>query len=444
MKAEIIAIGTELLIGDVVNTNAAWISKELAALGIDVFYHQTVGDNPARIQGVVKTALERANVLIFTGGLGPTDDDLTIATLADLFKAPLEADPASEEKIRNYFITRDMPMSKLNLKQALKPVGAETLSNPIGTAPGILWDVSESVGKPTYILTFPGVPKELYAMWPTGKAFLQAKQQAMGEKPSVLLTHFLHFFGIGESKLGELLRDLMQQETPTVAPYVGKAEVNIRIASKGKTLAEAQALIDPVREEILKRCGDYYFGENGTRLEEAIGALMSSQNQTVAVAESCTGGLVSSRLTDVPGSSRYVHLNMVTYGNAEKTRYLNVDPALLQTKGAVSPETSQQMAAGIRQVAGSDFGLSLTGIAGPAGATEEKPVGLVYIAVAGPNEAEPIVKKVLVNRNYGRVDIKHWFSQYALYFLWLALQGKLTPDNHVEAPLSTKTPAAKP
>lgn len=439
MKAEIIAIGTELLIGDVINTNATWLSKELAALGIDIYYHQTVGDNPARIHAALDAAIPRADILIFTGGLGPTDDDLTIATLSDYFHTPMAPDPDSEEKIRNYFITRDMPMSKLNLKQALKPIDAQTLQNPVGTAPGIMWDVSPKSGKPTYILTFPGVPKELYAMWPTGKAFLQEKLRERNESPTVLITQFLHFFGIGESKLGELLRDLMQAETPTVAPYVGNAEVRIRIAAKAASETEALTLIQPVKAEILKRCGDYYFGENGCTLEQCVADLLIEKHLTVSVAESCTGGLVSSRLTDISGSSAYTMLNLVTYSNAQKVKMLDVRPETLSVHGAVSAETAIEMAVGAKKISGCDIGLSLTGIAGPTGETGDKPVGLVYIGIAGPGDQPPIAKKVLVNRNYTRADIKYWFSQYALHFLRLSLQGLLSPDAPAEG---AQTPVA--
>lgn len=428
MKAEIIAIGTELLIGDVVNTNATWLSKELAALGIDVYYHVTVGDNPGRIQEIIAQAIERSDVLIFTGGLGPTDDDLTVLTIAEYFKTELVCDPESEEKIKSYFITRDMPMSKLNLKQAYKPVEAMTITNPVGTAPGILWDVSEKTGKSTYLMTFPGVPKELYAMWPQGRAFLQQKQAEAGERSTVLITRFLHFFGIGESKLGENLRDLMQAERVTVAPYVGNAEVRIRIAAKAETEAAANALIDPVMEEIIQRCGPYYFGQDGETLESRVGQMLREKALTVSVAESCTGGLVSSRLTDVPGSSAYTQLNVVTYSNQQKIKTLGVSAETLAEVGAVSREVAAQMAEGVRKLSGAPIGIALTGIAGPDGDTPEKPVGLVYIALSGAQTSEPIVKKVMVNRHYGRKDIKYWFSQYALHFLRLFIEGRLEPD----------------
>lgn len=434
MKAEIIAIGTELLIGDVVNSNAAWLSRELAMLGIDVHYHVTVGDNPARIRGIVDQALERSDVLIFTGGLGPTDDDLTIATLADYFDTPLVVDPDSAAAIRNYFIARDMPMSASNIKQASKPDGALTLRNPVGTAPGIAWQTPERAGKRALVLAFPGVPKELYAMWDQGARFLQEHRQRAGESAGVLVADYLYFFGIGESKLGEMLSDLMTAGNPTVAPYVGRAEVKIRVAAKADTEAEARRLMEPVKQEITRRCGQYYYGLNDATLEKCVAELLTQNGLSVAVAESCTGGLVSSRLTDVPGSSAYTFINMVTYGNVQKSNFIGVRPETLNAVGAVSPEVAAEMARGIRITSGCDIGLSTTGIAGPEGGSEEKPVGLMYCGLAGLNEkGEPdpdgvMVKKVMVNRNYARADIKHWFSQYALHYLRLYLHGTLEND----------------
>jgi nicotinamide-nucleotide amidase len=433
MKAEIIAVGSELLLGDVINSNAAWLSKELAELGIDVYHHVTVGDNPARIQAVIQQALDRpddsrADVLVFTGGLGPTEDDLTIATIADFFKTELVVDPESEATIRNYFIARDMPMSNTNLKQAKKPVGAETVKNPVGTAPGIAWDLTEKTGKRTYILTFPGVPKELYAMWKQGRSFLQQRQQETGEQPLRLIARTMHFFGIGESKLGEMLRDLMENGNPTVAPYVGRAEVKIRIAAKAKNEEEAEKLIEPVRKEILKRAANWCYGENDCTLESAVAELLKSKGLSVAVAESCTGGMISNRLTDVPGSNAYTFINMTTYGNLENTKFVNVNPATLMEKGAVSLEVAGQMARGIKETSSCDIGLSSTGIAGPDGGSEEKPVGLVYLGFHGLEGDKTIVKKMMVNKNYERADIKYWFSQYALHFLRLYIMGQLESD----------------
>lgn len=426
MKAEIIAVGSELLMGDVINSNAAWISKELAALGVDVHYHVTVGDNPARIQGIMAQACERSDLLIFTGGLGPTDDDLTIATLADFFQTPLVVDPESAETIRNRFIARGMPMSPSNLKQAQKPEGAETVKNPLGTAPGIAWQINTQAGKPIRLLTFPGVPKELYAMWPQGADWIRRWQAQAGEAPAVLLARHLHFFGIGESKLGELLSDLMQSANPTVAPYVGRAEVKIRVAAKADSPAAAEALVEAMSQQVIQRCPEYYFGGDEATLEAYVAQLLLQNNWRVAVAESCTGGLLSSRLTDVPGSSAYTHLNVVTYSNSEKTRLLGVSEQTLAQHGAVSFPVAKAMAEGLLRFSGADVALSITGIAGPDGGSEEKPVGLAYIGIA---QGELVwVKKVLVNSRYSRQDIKHWFTQYAFSYLAQALQGKLESD----------------
>ena len=420
MKAEIIAVGTEVLMGDVINSNAAWVSRELAMLGIDVYHHITVGDNPERIQKVIAQSFERADVLIFTGGLGPTEDDLTVATIADYFHTPLVNDPDSEATIRNYFIARDQAMSKSNIKQALKPEGAQTIKNGMGTAPGIAWDVSDKVGKRACLLTFPGVPKELYHMWPEGREFLKNFQRAGGEQPMQLTSAFLHFFGIGESKLAEKLHDLMGQSNPTVAPYVGQAEVKICIVAKAPTQEEGRAMIEPLKREILNRCGEFYYGEDNTgkdiNLERCVAELLTRQNRTVAVAESCTGGLVSSRLTDIPGSSSYTRLNVVTYSNDQKEKLLGVKSQTLQQFGAVSAECAAEMAEGIQNLSGCDIGLSLTGIAGPDGGSAEKPVGLVFIGLCG-GDGKTETHRILVNKNYARTDIKHWFSQYGLNFL---------------------------
>jgi nicotinamide-nucleotide amidase len=442
MKAEIIAVGSELLMGDVINSNAAWISKELAHLGVDVHYHATVGDNPARIQGIVAQAIERSELLIFTGGLGPTEDDLTIATLADYFHTPLETDPESVATIQSYFIARGMPMSNTNLKQAKKPQGAMTVKNPIGTAPGIAWDVSDKTPHRCLILTFPGVPKELFAMWPQGADFIREQQRQGQETPEVLVSHHLNFFGIGESKLGEILADLMNTANPTVAPYVGRAEVRIRIAAKAPSESEAEKLLAPLKEEILNRVGQYYYGDDDATLESGIAQRLIETGQGLSVAESCTGGLLSSRLTDVPGSSAYTFINLVTYGNAEKTRYLGVQPETLATYGAVSPQVALEMALGLKQASGQDWALSITGIAGPDGGTPDKPVGLAYVGIAGPSGGVPIVKKVLVNPRYSRADIKSWFCQYALNFLRQAFNGTLTGDADHNAPQQSPSPSA--
>lgn len=428
LRAEIIGVGTELLMGEVINSNAAYLSQELARLGIDVFYHTAVGDNPARIQDVFRQALTRSNLLMVTGGLGPTDDDLTVQTLAELFGAPMIADAESEVQIQRFFISRGMPMSRTNLKQARRPEDARPIFNRMGTAPGLYWDVTVraktlgwSDGSPRLILAFPGVPREMKAMWTE-----EAKPQLLSKFPveSILVSTSLNFFGIGESLLGEKLQDLMAMPSPTVSPYVGQAEVRIRIAAKAPTEDAAREQIEPIRAEILKRVGEYYFGENADTLELAVGRLLAETGQAVSVAESCTGGLLSSRLTDVPGSSDYVLFNTVTYSNEAKIRELDVPAEILAASGAVSEPVAARMAEGILNRAQTDIGLSITGIAGPSGGSDEKPVGLAYVGLARRGET-PIVRKVLVNPQYERQYIKHWFTQYALHYLRQLLLGQL-------------------
>lgn len=417
MNAEIIAVGTELLLGDVINSNAAWLSKELAAIGVDVFRHTTVGDNPERIKKAVSQALERAEILIFTGGLGPTEDDLTVETIAGYFNMPLKADQQSIEHIRTMFQQRDILMPECNLKQAFKPEGAETLNNPVGTAPGILWDVSAMANQRAHIITFPGVPKEMRAMWPQAKAYIQQMQKSSNEEISVLTTRFLNFFGIGESSLVEHLKDLMKSESPTVAPYVSaNGEVRIRLASKAPTESEALKVIQPVKDEILKRCLEWYIGDDEISLEASVGELLTRLGLSVSTAESCTGGLLSSRLTDVPGSSAYTMLNVVTYSNVQKSKILGVAESLLETQGAVCEAVARQMASGIKRISNCDIAISLTGIAGPEGGSEEKPVGLVYIGLCGIN-GETDAWRVTVNNRHSRSDIKFLFTQHALNYL---------------------------
>ena len=427
MRAEVIAIGSEILLGDIVNTNAAWISRKLALMGIDVYHHVTVGDNPDRIKQVIQQALGRSELLIFTGGLGPTDDDLTVETIANHFDQALVVDKEAEDTIKNYFITRDMPMSKSNVKQAKRPADAQCIKNPVGTAPGLFWNISQYAKKEAYVMAFPGVPKELFAMWDIGTTLLEESLPIKTtNQKQLVFKEFMHFFGIGESKVGEILSDLMQSSNPSVAPYVGQSSVRVRMAAKATSEEEALQLFKPIKQEIKNRLADYYFGTGeNVQMEETVGALLKQNKLTVSVAESCTGGLVSHRLTNIFGSSAYTHFNAVTYSNEQKNRVLGVPTDILNTCGAVSEETAKAMALGIQKLNNSTIGLSLTGIAGPDGGSDEKPVGLVYIGLCGLTE-DPIVKKVMVNARYDRSEIKHWFSQCALHHLRLYINNYLS------------------
>lgn len=416
--AEIICVGTELLLGDLVNSNAAWIGNQLADAGIQCYYHTVVGDNPTRIGHVADNALKRldkpADILIFTGGLGPTEDDLTVATLAKHFQQQMIADPVSEERIKAFFIARNMTHSDNNLKQALRPADAKAIFNPVGTAPGLFWDVSEYAGRQAVILCFPGVPRELYAQWPEAMTLLKQWLVDHEFKLPYLARTFLHFFGAGESTLVAKLGEIMDGANPTVAPYVGKSSVKLRLAAMADSLDEAETLLTPLKSQVLEKVGEYYIGEGKEiAMEGALAKLLKTQQKTIAVAESCTGGLVSSRLTDVSGSSAYTGLNLITYSNDAKINELGVDASLLENHGAVSEQVAVAMAEGIRAKGHSDIGLALTGIAGPEGGSDDKPVGLVYIGVA--TDSGTSVKKVLVNPKLKREEIKFWFSEYALH-----------------------------
>ncbi|MCA9842143.1 MAG: competence/damage-inducible protein A [Cyanobacteria bacterium HKST-UBA03] len=442
---EILAVGTELLLGDVVNTNAAWLSKAMAEQGMDVYWHATVGDNPKRLSNAMLQAASRSHVIVMTGGLGPTDDDLTVATLADTFKGRLISDAESEKQIRDFYITRDTPMNKQSMKQALRPDDGIALPNRVGTAPGLLWDITarvatlveqgqmtlEKTDATTFVVAMPGVPREMKPMWLEEAVPMLLKQlpgfsSTGSDSPCRLYTRFLKFFGIGESVIATELKDVLASTNPTVSPYVGLSEVKLRLATKAASLEAAEAAFAPLEAQIMQHFGQYYTGKDEDTLEGSVGRLLLEQGRTIAVAESCTGGLVSARLTDISGSSGYVKLNLVTYSNEAKASELGIPADLIEAEGAVSQAVAKAMAEGIRQKTGADLGLSLTGVAGPTGGSADKPVGLVFIGLCAPDLLDAtLVKRVVVNAAYGRHDIRHWFSQYALNLARQCLAGQL-------------------
>jgi nicotinamide-nucleotide amidase len=422
--AEILSIGTELLLGQILDTNAQYLSEQLAKLGINSFYRTTVGDNKDRIKDALGVAFSRASLVITTGGLGPTADDLTTESIAEFFRVPLIFDEAVFEQIKALFSTMRFPMPESNRKQALRPADSSILPNPQGTAPGILWQIDQAtcrragladMDNPRTILTFPGVPRELKAMWRETAIPFLAHTYATG----VFWSHDLKHYGIGESALAEKYAHLLSQSNPTVAPYAGNWECRLRVTAKGETEEAAKLLAQPVIEEILKNSGSLCYGFDDDTLESVVGDLLVRRNKTLSVAESCTGGLVSERLTDRPGSSQYITLNLVTYANAAKTTMLAVEETVLQAKGAVSSECAEQMAKGVRKLAGSDIGLSVTGIAGPAGGTPEKPVGLVYIGLASETGYEG--KRLAFPSRLSRKDIRLRAANEALNLVRLYL-----------------------
>ncbi|MDJ0899870.1 MAG: competence/damage-inducible protein A [Xenococcus sp. MO_188.B8] len=381
MTAEIICVGTELLLGDILNTNCHYLAQELAALGIPHYYQTVVGDNVARIHQVLEIAIKRSSILIFTGGLGPTPDDLTTEAIADYFQTPLEERSEVIDDIAQKFAKIGRKMISSNRKQALIPVGANILPNPTGTAPGMIWQIASNPD-PVTILTFPGVPSEMQRMWQdTAIPFFKS----LGWGQDIIYSKMLRFRGIGESSLAEKVNHLFKLTNPTVAPYASKGEVRLRISAKAPSEAEAIALIEPVAHQIQEIAGLDYFGTNEQSLTSVVGQLLRDRKETLAVAESCTGGGLGAILTEIPGSSDYFRGGVIAYANEVKQSLLQVSGDDLAQFGAVSDPVAQQMAIGVKKALNTSWGISITGIAGPGGGTEEKPVGLIYIGLASPD-----------------------------------------------------------
>ncbi|MBI1241492.1 competence/damage-inducible protein A [Umezakia ovalisporum] len=378
MSAEIICVGTELLLGDILNSNSQFLGQQLAQLGIPHYYQTVVGDNPERLKQVIEIAISRAQILIFTGGLGPTPDDLTCETIADFFGVPLIERPEIIADITQKFAQRGRVMTPTNRKQALTPQGADILPNPTGTAPGIIWQPRPEIT----ILTFPGVPSEMHRMWSeTAVPFL--KNQGWGKE--IIYSRSLKFWGIGESALAEKVAPYFNLLNPTVAPYAGKGEVRLRISAKAASQSAAQDLISPIEKQLIDIAGLDYYGADDDTLGAVVGKLLRLSGETLSVAESCTGGGLGQMLTDISGSSDYFWGGIISYDNSVKLNLLGVNPNDLDKFGAVSSTVAEQMAIKVKISLSTSWGLSITGIAGPTGGTDTKPVGLVYIGLAGPN-----------------------------------------------------------
>src|SRR5215203_3857403 len=371
-SAEIVTIGTEMLLGDLVDTNTAWLSARLATLGVGVYRHTTVGDNRERIVGVLEEAASRADLVITPGGLGPTSDDLTNESLAAVTGTEMVEYPEARAHVDEMFRRFGREPTANNYKQALFPEGTELIPNPLGTAMGALLEADG-----TLFATLPGVPSEMKGMFQeTLEPLIQERTEGS------IISRTLWFAGIGESALAEKVQDFLDATDPTVAPLAGQGKVRLRITTRAATQEEAEERIAPVEEEILARLGEYYFGDDDETLESAVARLLQAQHSTLALAESCTGGLLAKRLTDMPGSSEYFKEGLVTYSNESKERLLGVPHEMLAEHGAVSEPVARKMAAGARKLSGADLGLSVTGIAGPDGGTEEKPVGLVFVGIS--------------------------------------------------------------
>jgi nicotinamide-nucleotide amidase len=375
---EVLCIGTELLLGTIVNGNARWLAEELAALGVTHHRQEVVGDNRERLIAAVRQAAGRCRVLITTGGLGPTPDDLTTEAIAAAFGAELVEHGEIWAGIQARITARGRPVAASNRKQALLPRGAEVLANPTGTAPGMIWTPVPGFT----VLTFPGVPRELRAMWhATAVPWLRRAGLASG----VFASRMLRFWGVAESDLAERVQDLLALENPTVAPYAGAGEVKLRITARAADETAAAALLAPVEAELRRRTGASCFGADGDSLASVVLEALRRRGETLAVAESCTGGGIGAALAAVPGASEVFLGGVIAYANAVKQALLGVPADLLERHGAVSDPVAEAMARGVCHRTGASWGLAVTGIAGPAGGSAAKPVGLVHIAVAGPD-----------------------------------------------------------
>jgi len=410
MKTAILTVGTEILFGQIVNTNAAWLSQELNNLGFDVMYHYSVGDNPKRLEELIQFAFHDVDMIITTGGLGPTQDDLTKEVIA---KAMGDSIVCHEECLKDLYALyekRGYEMTENNLKQANMPSTAIPLKNDGGTAPGF-W--LEKDGK--IIVAMPGPPREMTNMFAK-----EVKPRLEKLQDSVIYYRILRSFGLGESKMETVLLPLINEQTdPTIATYAKEGECSLRIASKRHTLEEAKAAVDDMMEKTLEIIGDYVYSCDDEELIDVVAKLLLEKNISVSCAESCTGGLFAGALTDIPGISKVFERGIVTYSNRAKMEELGVKAETLDKYGAVSPETAMEMAAGLKEKTGSDLCVSVTGIAGPDGGSEEKPVGLVYIGIAYDGEVTAV--KAL-HRNINRKWNRHYALLNMLYQIYLRIR----------------------
>lgn len=404
MVVELVTTGSELLLGQIVNTNSAYMAAGLNKIGFDVVYQTTIGDNQKRMTEAIEHALSRADIVITSGGLGPTQGDITKQVCAGVFSRKLSLNEECADRIRAHFNRlHRVAMTENTMRQAMIPEGAVIFKNYAGTAPGI---VLEEGGK--IIINLPGPPSEMKDMFERSvKPFLKEKYGFR----SVIISRVLNTFGIGESFLEESIKDLiLAQKNPTLALLVRPGGVILRITAKADIEADANLLISRMEKEIRSRIGEYIYAVDDADMEDVVGKLLREKGLTIACAESCTGGLLTSRLTDVAGSSDYVMGSIVSYTNEVKIKELGVPSDLLAEQGAVCEDVAKAMAEGAQTKLSTDIGVGITGIAGPDGGSKEKPVGLVYIAVAGPM-GTVAAKKIFTGK---RKAIKYRTTQTAL------------------------------
>ena len=412
MKAIIIAVGDELLSGKTVDTNSAYLSDQLTRLGIETVGHLTVGDNEQAIAAALIDAVGRAPIVLVTGGLGPTKDDLTRQGLAGAMGSDLRLDETCLTEIEAFFSGRGRKMAPVNRIQAMIPNGAEALANGFGTAPGIAARLGEAT-----VCVMPGVPVEMREM------FAASIAPRLPRAPIAILQRLVHAYGTGESDIGAQIADLMadREGAVTVGTTVSGGLITVRITARGADQDAAAALADAAAGEVRRRLGTLVVGQDGVTMAPAVGKMLGARGQTLATAESCTGGMIGQMITDVPGASAYYLGGVIAYANEIKTALLAVPAEMLAAHGAVSEAVAEAMARGCRERFASDWAVSVTGIAGPEGGTEDKPVGLVYIGVAGPDGCT-------VHRHvfpHGRDQMRHRTAMAALNHLRLALLAEV-------------------
>jgi len=407
MRAEIICIGTELLLGDIVNTNASFIAKSLAGIGIDHYFQTTVGDNPARLTDTITNGLNRSDIVITTGGLGPTVDDITTEIIAKVVSKKLVLEKDVLKDISDLFRKMNKKIPKDTLRQALIPEGAKWLKNPYGTAPGLIVEYNSKI-----IIALPGPPREMQPMMEKYVIpYLKYRGQITEDRGQIIKTRSIKLVGLAEASVNAKVKDLLNLSgAVTVGIYAKQGEVELKIMAKAQDEIIAVAGIKKVEKIIRKKLKPYIYGVDKETLADNVVAALIKRKKTIAVAESCTGGLISSFITNVPGSSKVFMEGIISYSNESKVKDLGVKAESLKKYGAVSSRAAREMASGIRKKADVDIGIGVTGIAGPTGATKEKQIGLVFIALS-------IGKKIICRQfNFlgSRMEIKHQTAQAAL------------------------------
>jgi len=410
LNCTILTIGTELLMGQIINSNATFLSKELNEIGINVLYHISVGDNPKRLEGTLAIIDKLSDIIITTGGLGPTQDDISKEIISKYYSKKLILHEPSLEKLKNFFHKINKEMTSNNIKQAYLPDSSIILDNEFGTAPGFIIEENNKT-----IISLPGPPKEMTNMY-----LNQVKPYLLTKSNQVIQSQILKFVGIGESKLESELQTLIDNHNPTLATYANNGEVSLRITAKAASSYEANTLIAPILETIRKKFSEYIYSFNNETLEEVVAKLLIENNISISLAESCTGGLLATKLTSIPGISKVFDRGIICYSNNSKIKELSVDREIIEFYGAVSKETALAMCEGLKKVTKSDLAISITGIAGPDGATVEKPVGLVYIGVASKDRS--FVKKF--NLHGSRDTIRNYSTIHALNIIRKLILGE--------------------